>query len=114
MRPCSARCPALRAAWELKLSADLTAENAKNAKMKTMIKNLFVLTLAGFVFTGCATHRCCKTRELEYKTVNVIKAVDSETLQKEINAASKGGWKLVSVTSQSDSFNNLILERPKH
>jgi hypothetical protein len=82
--------------------------------MKTTIKYLLFLALAGFVFTGCATHRCCKSQQWEYKTVGFAPN-SSATFdeQKQVNLAANGGWKLVSVTPEPDGYMHYIFERPK-
>ena len=78
--------------------------------MKTMIKSLLLLAFTGFVFTGCATHRCCKSQRWEYE----YKFATTGNLQAELSEAGKDGWKLVTVVPHEGSTGiDYILERPK-
>jgi len=87
--------------------------------MKTKINYLLILVLAGFVLTGCCSMKHCGSCKMqphnlpqwEYKTVSLIK--DNAQLEAQINEASKGGWKLVAVSPQSEGWSNFIFERPK-
>ena len=66
--------------------------------MKTMIKNLFVLALVCFVFTGCATSHSSKPKQWEYKSV-YLGGTDHD--QSKLNEFGKDGWQLVSVVPSS-------------
>jgi hypothetical protein len=57
----------------------------------------------GFVFTGCATHRCCKIQEWEYKIVSANK-----TDEKDLNNLGKEGWLLVNVVPVRNEVNRRI------
>ena len=85
--------------------------------MKTTFKYLLVLVLAGFVFTGCATHQCCKmqsckTAQWEYTTI-VLQA-NIYDFEAKLNEAGKDGWKLHTVAPYDEARVNCIFERPKH
>jgi len=72
--------------------------------MKTTFKYVLVLALAGFVSTGCATHRCCKSQQWEYK--RFVLAGTKADLSK-LNEFGKDGWQLVSVVPATiDDYTN--------
>jgi hypothetical protein len=70
--------------------------------VKTTIKSLLALALAGFVFTGCAMNHCCKTAQLEYKVESIQNNFESAKL----NELGKEGWMLVSVQRYIPDSNN--------
>ena len=86
--------------------------------MKTTFKYLLVLVLAGFTFTGCATHQCCKmqsckTGQWEYKTLRLVPGQGDCVAQ--LNQAGKEGWKLVTVVPIPNlGTSDYTFERPKH
>jgi hypothetical protein len=82
--------------------------------MKTTIKSLLVLILAGFVFIGCASRHGGnpKKAQLEYKTVRL--AASSNNFDQQLNEAAQEGWKLVTVMPEADGYAYYTFERAKH
>jgi uncharacterized lipoprotein YajG len=82
--------------------------------MKTTMKSLLVLALAGFVFTGCATQKSCKTTEWEYTTLQMVPLPSND---KTLNGYGKQGWSLVSVAPLKQDGGvgecSYIFRRPK-
>jgi hypothetical protein len=116
--------PALPAAWALTLLADQNFSR----KMKTLTKNLLLGACAGMLLAGCATKgtdSCCddgstncamktvKSVEYEYKSVRLTPR--ATTFEADLNAASKGGWKLLTITQDAPdvSYNFYTFERLK-
>ena len=96
--------------------------------MKTTVKSLLILALAGFVLTGCGGHDKSKkstqvempaqtsapapaSGQWEYKSIRL--AASSNDFDKQMNDAGAQGWKLISVTQEADGYAFYIFERSK-
>jgi len=99
--------------------------NSHGSKMKTIIKSLLISACAGLLLVGCATKgtdSCCddgstncavktmKAVEYEYKSVRLN--TGTTTFEADLNAASKGGWKLITAPT-TDGYNFYTFERKK-
>jgi hypothetical protein len=64
--------------------------------MRTKLKSIIVVGIASFLLVGCSTpHRA--SREWEYKAVRLNPT--TQNFEASLNAASKGGWQLLTVVT---------------
>ena len=94
-------------------------QDTKAQSLKTRIKYLLVLVLAGFVFVGCTTtnNGDSKVKHWEYK-VAYLNVGDQIEIDAELKKLGNDGWNLVSITpiyfSQSNvSQSQYTFKRPK-
>ena len=82
-----------------------------------MIKNLFVLPLAGFVFTGCATGQG-KNFNWEYTTIDYANTESAGAISNALNNSAANGWIFVTAVPIKNGDGPVgetryILKRPK-
>ena len=82
--------------------------------MKTKLKNLVVVGVASFLLLGCSTMNRAP-KGWEYKAVRLIPT--QQNFETELNAASNGGWKLLTVVPTEaaglSGYSQYIFQRQK-
>jgi hypothetical protein len=104
----------VRSYWPKKIGAGENSIETKHAFMKTNLRNLLVVGIASCLFTGCCTTQSV-LKEWEYKTVRLNPA--TQNFEAELNAASRGGWRLFTVVPTEDKglsgYSQYIFQRQR-